>query len=1075
MASEENYESISELLEIRKKFSKFVTPLTDELVKLFKSKRGLTYGFFGGNSWHENFSLKVGYDALFDSFNPPKNRTSILDTFEKTINTIHSRYLTKEGKKIYKLDFDVSKMFVKIPFKRIDELIRANVTNILPILMSLRGRIDTQVDIDSISIYCFFIMYFLIKQIFIVCNIVDTEKIDQIMNILVRSIHETIYSIFTRNIDTVNVNFDDMKSFCPSIDDDISTICKISPLDEIKSSCVLKGNVDVLVQCTDTIYGELIAQIKQTVTTFSQIPEMTNYTIDFIEENETKFRLFSNGVAIHLVLNTKVDDSDPSKLLVPGKNERSLMYLERSNDVTTFLSDAQIFFPETKYLTPFGNSIAACCISTSRTSEKGGLNVDEVRDELLQKYTPTKKGVMLKFFKDDYLRLFTPETPETPDYNFKRSNVMVALIQKHGIIDGKSYKDVLSEFEHKILCIRGDRIRGDNCVSFRSAVQSVETMMEKLDTGARYEASGGDMVSRYICKVTEGSFYSADIDCKVKCLQNQKEDKLEKFIIILSYIVKYFNKSRLFADDNQSYEGITMDGFDGTMTLKILSSKQESFLSLRCLRNFMGKIDLLSIDLTLNCTISFDGESDTTKLKTRLKLSPFDLSFKSETPGVIAKLKTSLPNQIFSKVKYPLFHNAKNDGKVKVTKKEDGTFTIEDYDKDTTKEEDSCYVYYATPLPTLDDCIDEVTRLTTDAKEERMATGKHQKDLRRLKLLSEAKEAKLQIRYDCPTLIDLEQMVEVSDDQYRSLRQLLQTCSDIWRIPKLSYKRYSVSTHPTWVKTDTWLDFTNYFNEDELYAISYMLSKQKIAKRSSKAVTISFTKQKIQLYKTELDPGITNMLEQQPRETRSRTRSNRVAVTEARTRSNRGAVTEARTRQLSLEDLKAKVKERREKARINAFSPPSVSSLPSVSSVSSLPSVSSVSSVSSLPSVSSVSSVSSLSNFPIPPVSEAQMVDETPSFPIPPVSGSHIPLAQGAQMVDHPTPTQVRSRKRERDDMDTSDDSAAHTDIVPYPMELDDNDSAKKKKKTGGKRSRKIKKKSKRKKNKNKNKTSRCK
>jgi hypothetical protein len=836
----EEYDNLSKLIEIRTNFSRFVKPLTsslmrDHLIPYFESLSARDIGkggFFGGNSWHQNFSLQTYYSIAVELIDVGHVASLQLDTLmDAGVKNIHSK-LRKEyvltgqnkieeeraaliahlqGKKeeIFSGISEIAPDKYELVFT---EICRRIFVRVRTLFIGITGEIRATVISLGILQYIFFKMF----------HLMDDPAITKL--------YQTIMSGACRHGGQEDILHEVVTVFAPKIKEYAESL-PLTGEQLVKTICVLKGNIDSLIMYRRGASAEFTAFVESHIKPIiAQLAIPKGYEIVYTYDEDLKFRCLTFSKGFFVELKSTVDEESPSydplNLFIPGQTVRLLMYVEVTEFEHASFIDA-LFSEKTKCLTPYGNAIVSSYLHVNRTSEKGGLNIDDVRDKMLGWLWEAEKvppSVLLDFFVDRFPEMFLITLPQNAPYINKRNMILLSLVEKYGIHEsGRTYKDVVAEMQDEIVC------KHDVSVSFRSLVQSLQTVLENGDPDARFEASGGDMLSRYLC--TYEKIVSADIDCKVKFVKRRRRHYLRKLTILLFLVIHFFNTKRLFADVIP-IGLVQIPGSEKTMRIRIDSTRQESFLSLRSILNFLGlQIDLLSIDLKLNMVIEFSGQEP---IHTKMTMSPFDMVLRSEEPEKIAALKANRCRQLpipSIETLLPL-----------VMSQHETSFAI------------------LTPIPPITECIEEVEKLTTEPyKTQRMLLGKHEKDLARLAKLKHVQaETGGVINNAHPCVQRLEQIVAITTEQKTEYNGLLQTFIAIMQLPDMKPDRY-VGDTTTRTVVDTWGPYASIFPIPTLAAIAYMLKCQE---RSSDKTVVSFNSSKLAIYHAEIDRDTTAKKEQ---------------------------------------------------------------------------------------------------------------------------------------------------------------------------------------------------------------------
>lgn len=822
----EEYDNLSKLIEIRTNFSRFVKPLTttlmrDHLIPYFEHIEASNIGkggFFGGNSWHQNFSLQTYYSIAVELIDIGLVASLQLDTLiDASVKNRDSKLRREYILGGNEIEAERAALIVLLQSKK--EEIFSGISEIAPnkyelvfieICKRIFVRVRTQLigmgEIRATVVSLGILQYFFFKMI----QLIDDPAISGLYNtIMGEACHVSGNPLILEEVVAV---------FSPKIKEYAESL-PLTGEQLTKTICVLKGNIDSLIMYRRGASADFAAfvesRIKPTVAKFASLPK--GYEIVYTYGEDVKFRCLTFSRGFFVELKSTVDEESPLydtlHLFIPGQKERLLMYAEVTEFENASFIDA-FFSKKTNCLTPYGNAIVSAYLNVNRTSEKGGLNIDDIRDKMLGWLWESEKvppSVLLDFFVDTFPGMFLISIPHNDPYINKRNMIILSLLEKHGIHEsGRTYKDVMAEIQDEIVCKR------DVSVSFRSIVQSLQTILENTDTVTRFEASGGDMLSRYLCPYEK--ILSADIDCKVKFVKRNRRHYLRKLTILLFLVIYFFNSNRLFAVEIPM--GLfQIPGSEKIMRISIDSTRQESFLSLRSILNFLGlQIDLLSIDLKLNMVILFSDQT----IHTKMTMSPFDMVLKSEDPDTIARLKankcTALPIP-FTLLPLVITQNEK--------------------------------AAIVTPIPPITECIAEVEKLTTEPhRTERMLVGKHEKDVARLAKLKRVQaETRGVIDYDNPCVQRLEQIVAITAEQKAEYNSLLQAFIAIMQMPDMRPDRYVGDTTSRTV-VDTWTPYTTMFNTSTLAAIAYMLKHQEY---SSDKTVVSFNSSKLAIYHAEIE------------------------------------------------------------------------------------------------------------------------------------------------------------------------------------------------------------------------------
>jgi len=831
----EEYDTLSKLVESRTNFSRFVKPLTtilmrDHFIPYFEHISTSNIGkggFFGGNSWHQNFSLQTYYSIAVELIDIGHVARLQIDTLldaslRNRDSKLRKEYILTGGNPIESEKVDLTALLLSKKdelFLRISEIAPNKYEIVFTeickrIFVRVRQQlVDIIGEIRATVVSLGILQYFFFKMI----QLMDDPAISGLYNTIMREACDVLGKEHTVILEEI------VLAFTPKIKEYAESL----PLTDeqlTKTICVLKGNIDSLIMYRRGASAEFTAfvesRIKPIVAQFvASLPK--GYEIVYTYGDDTKFRCltFSKGFFVELKSTVEEDSPlyDTLKLFIPGQKERLLIYVEVTEfENASFIDD--FFSKKTYCLTPYGNAIVSAYLNVNRTSEKGGLNIDDVRDKMLGWLWESEKippSVLLDFFADKFPTMFLIDLPQNSPYINKRSMIILSLLEKHGIHEsGRTYKDVIAEIQDEIVC------KHDVSVSFRSVVQSLQTVLENADTVTRFEASGGDMLSRYLCPYEK--IVSADIDCKVKFIQRSRRHYLRKLTILLVLVIYFFNSNRLFAVDIPI--GLfQIPGSEKTMRIRIDSTRQESFLSLRSILNFLGlQIDLLSIDLKLNMVIEF---SDQVPIHAKMTLSPFDMVLRSEKPETIARLKANT----CARLPIPSIETL----------------------LPLVMSQTETAVAIVTPIPPITECIAEVEKLTTEPyRTQRMLLGKHEKDIARLaKLKHVQEETSGVIDYNQPCVHRLEQIVTITAEQKTEYNSLLQVFLAIMQLPDMKPDRYVGDTKNRKV-VDTWEPYAAIFTIPTLTAMAYMLKHQEYP--SDKTV-VSFNASKLAMYHGEID------------------------------------------------------------------------------------------------------------------------------------------------------------------------------------------------------------------------------
>jgi hypothetical protein len=833
----EEYDNLPKLIEIRTNFSRFVKPLTttlmrDHFLPYFENIQARNIGkggFFGGNSWHQNFSLKTYYSIAVELIDVGLVASLQLDTLMDASVKNRDSKLRREYVLTGENGIEAERAALIAHLQAKKEEIFSGISEIAPnkyeaVFIEICRRIFTRVrtqfngitgEIRATVISLGILQYIFFKMI----QLIDDPAIS--------GLYQTIMTEACRHGGQDAILQEVVTLFAPKIKEYAESL-PLTGEQLVKTICILKGNIDSLIMYRRGASAEFAdfaeSHIKPPIAQFvASLPK--GYKIVYTYDEDVKFRCLTLSKGFFVELKSTIDEEsplyDPLKLFIPGQTDRLLMYVEVTEfENATFIDS--FFSEKTNCLTPYGNAIVSAYLNVNRTKEKGGLNIDDVRDKLLGWLWEAEKvppSVLLDFFVDRFPEMFLITLPHNEPYMNKRNMIILSLIEKDGIHEsGRTYKDVMAEHQDEIVCKR------DVSVSFRSLVQSLQTVLENADTVARFEASGGDMLSRYLCPYEK--LLSADIDCKVKFVKRSRRHYLRKLTIILFLIIHFFNTKRLFAVVIPIGH-VQIPGSEKTMRITIDSTRQESFLSLRSILNFLGlQIDLLSIDLKLNMVIEF---SDQAPIHTKMTMSPFDMVLRAEDPGKIAALKSnrcaSLPIPS-TEALLPLVMS-----------------------------QNETAVAILTPIPPITECIEEVEKLITEPyRTQRMLLGKHEKDLARLAKLKHVQtETRGVIDYSNPCVQRLEQFVAITAEQKAEYNSLLQAFLAIMQLPDMKPDRY-VGDTTTRTVVDTWAPYTSIFPIPTLAAIAYMLKHQEY---SSDKTVVSFNSSKLAIYHAEMDRDTT--------------------------------------------------------------------------------------------------------------------------------------------------------------------------------------------------------------------------
>jgi hypothetical protein len=557
-----------------------------------------------------------------------------------------------------------------------------------------------------------------------------------------------------------------------------------------------------------------------------------NYYTGKEEQEDITCNTISCGYRYYLILqkNDNVEVDPNKELYIPNEDDnKTLFYFECSafpiNNLTRFkqqMCGDNNKCGDNSFLSKYGLFLVSSFLLTDRTKEKG-VSIDVIRNQFMDNYILPKlvksrsvevdtfiTSVFLEGFNhffiaiqknaklltntninnelqqlDQVHQLQLKETTSHEFYKKKQSELMLESFKKYGAtvvgddMNDYSFNKWFQLFNDQLL----DSPRGGNThaypqhhssfPSFRQLINWILILFDRYNTksnkGVRFEKSGGDALRYYLPEI----LHTSDIDTKLFYTPKPRDKQIfrkiqDTIILLIVFLMEYMETNKYFRFD------ISREVYFGTYTFKLTFDTflQENVLSCRYLRNFA--VPLLSIDLRLNYSITLLSINGNDNYNIDKSTEPF-----TQTPKLkfASKYDNAILDVGFNQSDHKIISEKNNFNR---------HVEVDQYLNNTpyhsgVQFNDNPNLFQLAPLPTINYLIYDIKGMYSNEKnrEARIAAGKHEKDMYRLKLLKTIEETNLHPELEPEIIRILDQITKVPHEFIYNKNNFVNCCISI--------------------------------------------------------------------------------------------------------------------------------------------------------------------------------------------------------------------------------------------------------------------------------------------------------